>query len=154
MTSRMIFQSLTWLAVMGVTFALWFGVRYAIEAVRIRHVQRAHDNDWDRIIASIKLRLPRNAEFAVLEHQIWFSDDRNRQAAKAIFVQNGFDASEAETYEEGTKYWLLAWRSAVFSNVRTEIGKVAGFAQSYGGRYAGLGLRAEPGETRAGKKLE
>ncbi len=141
MTSRMIFQSLTWLAVMTVTYAFWFGVRYAAEAVRVRRLQRAQASDWDRIIASIKLRLPRNAEFAVLEQQLWFSDDRNRQAAKAVLVRNGFDASEAETYGKGTKYWLLAWRSAVFENVKTEIGKVAGFTRSYGGRYTGLGLR-------------
>ena len=97
MTSRMIFASLTWLAVMALTYAFWSAVRYAIEAVRVRRLQRAHANDWDRIIASLKLRLPHNAEFAVLEHQIWFSDDRNRQAAKAVLVRNGFDASEAET---------------------------------------------------------
>lgn len=141
MTSRMIFQSLTWLAVMTVTYAFWFGVRYAVETARLRRRQIADANDWDRIIASIRLRLPHGAEFAVLEHQIWFSDDRNRQAAKAVLVRNGFEASEAETYGKGTKYWLLAWRSAVFDNVKTEIGKVAGFTGSYGGRYSGLGLR-------------
>jgi hypothetical protein len=137
----MIFQSLTWLAVMTVTYAFWFGVRYAVETARLRRRQSADANDWDRIIASIRLRLPHGAEFAVLEHQIWFSDDRNRQAAKAVLVRNGFEASEAETYGKGTKYWLLAWRSAVFDNVKTEIGKVAGFTGSYGGRYSGLGLR-------------
>jgi hypothetical protein len=137
----MIFQSLTWLAVMAVTYAFWCGVRYAVAAFRVRRLRRAHDSDWDRIIASIRLRLPHGAEFAVLEHQIWFSDDRNRQAAKADLVRNGFETSEAETYGKGTKYWLLAWRSAVFDNVKTEIGKVAGFTASYGGRYTGLGLR-------------
>ncbi|MGA2760474.1 MAG: hypothetical protein ABSF08_09175, partial [Candidatus Cybelea sp.] len=137
MTSRMIFQSLTWLAVMAVTYAFWFGVRSAVEAVRVRRLQRAHEGDWDRIIASMRLRLPRGAEFAVLEHQIWFSDDRNRQAARAVLVRNGFEASEAETYGKGTKYWLLAWRSAVFDNVKTEIDNVAGFTRSYGGRYTG-----------------
>jgi hypothetical protein len=141
MTSRMIFQSLTWLAVMAVTYAFWFGVRHAVEAVRVRRLQSADANDWDRIIASIRLHLPYGAEFAVLEHQIWFSDDRNRQAAKAILERNGFEASEAETYGKGAKYWLLAWRSAVFDNVKAEIGKVASFTQSYGGRYTGLGLR-------------
>jgi hypothetical protein len=72
---------------MAVTYAFWFGVRHAVEAVRV------------------------------------------------------FEASEAETYGKGTKYWLLAWRSAVFDNVKAEIGKVASFTQSYGGRYTGLGLR-------------
>lgn len=127
---------------MAITYAFWFGVRYAIGAFRARRLQRANDGDWDRIIASIKLRLPRNAEFAVLEHQIWFSDDRNRQAAKAILMQNGFEASETETYEKGTRYWLLAWRPTVFDNVRAEIGKVGGFVKSYGGRYTGLSLRS------------
>jgi hypothetical protein len=141
MTSRTIFQSLTWIAVMAITYAFWVGVRYAIEAARARRLRRANANDWDQVLASIKLRLPRNAEFAIFEHQIWFSDDRNRQAAKAILVQNGFDSSETETYEKGTKYWILASRSAVLDSVETEIGKVARFVRSYGGRYTGLGLR-------------
>jgi hypothetical protein len=137
----MLFRSLTWLAVMAITWVFWFGVRHAIEVVRLRRLQRADDGDWDQIIASIKLRLPSRAEFAVLEHQVWFSDDRNRQAAKSILLQNGFEASETETYEKGTRYWLLAWRPTVFDNVKAEIGKVGEFVQSYGGRYTRLGLR-------------
>jgi len=137
----MLFRSLTWLAVMAITWVFWFGVRHAIEVVRLRRLQRADDGDWDQIIASIKLRLPSRAEFAVLEHQVWFSDDRNRQAAKSILLQNGFEASETDTYEKGTRYWLLAWRPTVFDNVKAEIGKVGGFVQSYGGRYTRLGLR-------------
>lgn len=141
MTSSMAFASLTWIAVMAITSVFWFGVRYAIGVVRVRRLQRADDGDWDQIIASIKLRLPSKAEFAVLEHQVWFSDDRNRQAAKRILLENGFEASEAETYEKGTRFWLLAWRPTVFDNVKAEIGKVIGFVQSYGGRYTRLGLR-------------
>lgn len=114
---------------MVVGYAAWFGLRYAIETVRLRRYRRREDSDWDQVIASLKLRVPRNAEFAVLEHQMWFSDDRNRQAAKAILLQNGFEASETETHEK-ERYWLLVWRSAVFDNVRAEIGKVVGFVQS------------------------
>lgn len=142
MTSSMIFRSLTWITILAITYAFWFVVRYVIEIVRVRRLQRADDCDWDRIIASIKLRVPRNAEFAVLEHQVWFSDNRNRQAARAVLIQNGFETSDTETYEHGTKYWLLAWRSTVFDNVKTEIGRVGGFVRSYGGRYTGPGLRS------------
>ena len=49
---------------MAVMWVFWFGVRHAIEVVRVRRLQRAHDGDWDQIIASIKFRLPSRAEFA------------------------------------------------------------------------------------------
>lgn len=137
----MLFRSLTFFATLAMASLIWFGIRYGIEVALARRQRRSHDNDWDRVIASIKLRLPRNAEFAVLEHQVWFSDDRNRQAAKVILAANGFDASETETYEKGTKYWLLTWRATVLDNVKVEIGKVAGFVKEYGGRYSGLSLR-------------
>ena len=142
MTSHAIFQSLTGIATIVVGYSVWFALRYGIERIRLRRLQRQEVTDWDQVIASLKLRLPRNAEFAVLEHQMWFSDDRNRQAAKAILAQNGFETSETETYEKGTRYWLLVWRSAVFDNVKAEIGKVVGFVESFGGRYTGLGLHS------------
>jgi hypothetical protein len=53
---------------MAVMWVFWFGVRHAIEVVRVRRLQRAHDGDWDQIIASIKFRLPSRAEFAASEH--------------------------------------------------------------------------------------
>lgn len=142
MTSQALYQALTGIAVIIVGGVILSALRYAIALIRFRRAVRQQEIDWDQVIASLKLRVPRNAEFAVLEHQMWFSDDRNRQAAKAILVQNGFETNETETHEKGTRYWLLAWRSAVFDNVKLEIAKVAGFVQSYGGRYTGLGLHS------------
>ncbi len=74
---------------------------------------------------------------------MWFSDDRNRLAAKEVFCKNGFDASEAETHERPPKYWLLAWRPVTFGNLQVEMGRVAALAKSFGGRYTNIGLRAE-----------
>ena len=130
------------MALFIVTWVVWFGVRYGIEIIRVRRAARAEETDWDQVIAGLRLRLPRGSELAVLEHQVWFFDDRNREAAKAVLLKNAFEISEAETYEKRTKYWLLAWRPAVLDNVKTEIGKVAGFVQSYGGRYSRIGLRS------------
>lgn len=90
MTSHAVFQSLTGIATMVVACAALLALRYGIERVRLRTFQRQVRTDWDQVIASLKLRVPPNAEFAVLEHQMWFSDDRNRQAAKAILTQNNF----------------------------------------------------------------
>ncbi len=66
---------------------------------------------------------------------MYFRDERNRAAARAVFEQNGFAVKTAETYENASKYWLLASRSTLIDHVAEELQRVVQFSASYGGRY-------------------
>jgi hypothetical protein len=110
-------------------------LRYIASASERRRLERENVRQRDELIASLRLRLPEGAEFARLEHQMFFYDERNRQAAERVFLANGFDVRSTETYEKRTKFWLLAVRAAMIDRVPEECGKVIEFSRSYSGRY-------------------
>lgn len=112
-----------------------FIVRHFARRAAARRAQQEAFKGWDQVIASIRLRLPPGAELVVLEHQMWFYDERNRTGALGVFAKNGFEAKTAETYDKRTKYWLLASRSTMIDRIQEELKRVHDFATSYGGRY-------------------
>jgi hypothetical protein len=118
-----------------VMWAISFLIRYVNDTLLLKRLRKTDAMDRDALIASLRLRLPDRSELVALEHQMYFKDERNRAAAAEIFVKNGFDTKTAETYENGTKFWLMATRSALVDRVPDELLRVADFSKSYGGRY-------------------
>lgn len=118
-----------------VMFAISFLIRYVNDTLSLKRLRKADAMDRDTLVASLRLRLPRGSELLALEHQMYFMDERNRMAAADVFSTNGFTTTTAETYDNGTRYWLMATRSTVVDRVPEELQRVVGFAESYGGRY-------------------
>jgi hypothetical protein len=101
----------------------------------LRQHARSEASANERLMASLRLRLPANAEFVTLEHEMFFYDPRNRDAARGVFAENGFTVTTAETYDGRAKYWLLASRTCLVDKVLGELGRVYEFSKHYGGRY-------------------
>ena len=80
-------------------------------------------------------RLPEGAQLVTLEHQMYFYDERNRQAAAGVFLANGFQVRSTETHEKRARFWLLATRSGLIERVPEDCNKVIAFAGSFSGRY-------------------
>jgi hypothetical protein len=118
-----------------------WAIMYFLRHLAAQRREKSQLVDWEQMIASIRLRLPPGAEIVVLEHQMYFNDPRNREAATKVFQKNSFEVTATETYQKRTRYWLLAVRSAMIDRVPQEIQQVYGFVQSYGGRYEGLTSR-------------
>lgn len=118
-----------------VMFAISFLVRFINDMLSLKRFQKAGSMDRDTLVASLRLRLPAGSELVALEHQMYFMDERNRGAAAEVFSTNGFQTTTADTYENGTRYWLMATRSTMVDRVPDELLRVAEFAKSYGGRY-------------------
>lgn len=116
-------------------WALAFLVRYVSDSHRLKRFQRFERRQKDDVVATLRLRLPPGAELVTLEHQMYFRDERNRSAAAEVFTKNGFVVKSAETYENETKYWLLANRSTLIDRVDEEFHRVQQFATSFGARY-------------------
>jgi hypothetical protein len=104
----------------------WFAARQRV---------RSEATAGEQVVASLRLRLPANAELVAVEHEMFFYDERNRDAARSIFEDNGFSVSTAETYDGRAKYWQLASRTCMVDKVLEEVGRVYGFVKQYGGRY-------------------
>ena len=115
--------------------AISFSMRMALDAYRVRRMQRSEIQSRDDVIASLRLRLPPGSQMVTLEHQIFFNDDRNRSAAADVFTRNGFTVSTTAAHERRTKYWLLAVKSALIDRVPEDVARVVQFAEHYGGRY-------------------
>lgn len=125
-------------AALGGIIVMWaasFLIRYLNDTLSLKRAHKADAMDRDALVASLRLRLPVGSELVTLQHQMYFMDERNRAAAADVFLKNGFDATAAETYEKGTRYWLMATRSAMVDRVPDELLRVAEFSKSYGGRY-------------------
>lgn len=89
----------------------------------------------DRFIASIRLRLPPGAQMVVLQHQIFFNDERYRRAASQVFEKNNFTTAKTETYDKLTRYWLLAKRSTMIDHVVGEVQAVVRLVKEWNGNY-------------------
>lgn len=125
-------------AIVVLPFAAWgfnYIVRYLLARAQLRKNQVNPDEAREHLIASLRLRLPPKAELVTLAHQMYFNDERNRSAAQEVFKKNNFDSSTTESYGGRTKYWMLVKRSALVDKAPHEIQLVAGFVQSYGGKY-------------------
>lgn len=124
------------LAVLVFALAANVVIRYFNDWITLRRLSHYSAKSNDELIASLRLRLPRDATLVVLEHEMFFNDERNRDAAREICEKNSFEVSAAQTYEGRPKYWLLATRTALIERVSEELQRVEQFAARYGGQYA------------------
>jgi hypothetical protein len=127
----------------GPVLAIFTGwaIFFTIRRIATQRDARRQAIDWDALIASIRLRLPPGAEMVVLEHDVYFYDVRNREAAAEIFRKNSFEVSTTETHTKRARYWLRAVRPAMIDRIPYELQTVFGFVNSYGGRYEGMSSR-------------
>jgi hypothetical protein len=126
------------LTAIAATVVLWaaiYSIRYLIQLYFLRRIVKAKWMDRDEIIASLRLRLPPGADLVALEHQTFYMDERNRAAAANVLIENGFTISAAETYENATRFWLLATRSTLVERAPEEWKLVVDLTRRYGGRY-------------------
>lgn len=122
-------------AVLMVTIA----ARYIMSSVAQNRRDRRAEADIPRvreeIIASLRLQLPKSAEFAVLEHKLRFLDERNRALVEKVLRENSFETTTAETYEGRAAYWLTGKRACLVDRAPEEIGLVLYFVDKSGGEY-------------------
>jgi hypothetical protein len=135
------YATLYYVAVAVAFVGLSMGLRYLGNRLSGKRKIRDDLGSRDRLIATLRLRLPPNAEMVVLEHQMYFRDERNRVAAGDVFTKNGFSVTTTETFEKATRYWLLAARTAMIDRVPEELQRVHSFTASYGGHFVSCNPR-------------
>jgi hypothetical protein len=113
--------------------------RYIIASVAQNRRHRRAEADISRVreevIASLRLQLPKSAEFVVLEHKLRFLDERNRALVEKELRENSFETTTAETYEGRTAYWLAGKRACLVDRAPEEIALVLSLTDKCGGDY-------------------